>query len=88
MQHEPECQKLMDERFQAIADWKARWPKHCTSCNGTGLRSRAELSDDEEPCPDCVGSGKCGRCAVQLDQCECGWDDSMPGEPECTCVGF
>jgi hypothetical protein len=54
----------MEEREQQRAEWRAKWPHHCTKCEGAGGFDYPGSWDDPpdyEPC-DCVLDNMCPRC--------------------------
>jgi hypothetical protein len=87
--------KGQDKATAKIFKSRKKWPKACVKCGGDGglMSDDNEESDDIDdividPCPDCLGQGKCPRCAVKLPA---GWkekvikmadpeDDSDPAE--------
>ncbi len=96
--HHPKCSSIVyyldQQRDEArhereVAEYTAKWPKHCTACGGRGGASSysREHGPDMDFCGTCVESGVCPRCGEEtLDMIEetyedyfkcsaCGWDD-------------
>lgn len=54
-----------------------KYPKYCGTCIGWGVLYDRN-GDKTGICPDCVGQGKCPRCATDLANrsCpSCGWKE-------------
>lgn len=53
-------------RTAASEAYRAKWPKHCRSCSGTGHVDASDpsvgLFNAYDDCPNCVEAGVCGRC--------------------------
>jgi len=69
------------------AEWAARWPQHCRSCEGAGAFTvQCGEEADGEPCEDCQGimacCPRCGAVGVSIFQswpCRgCGWTYGGP----------
>lgn len=92
--HTAQCVLATAKRAAEIDAWKKRWPLHCTSCMGEGIKYYPATQwepSDEEPRDCCYGIGVCPRCSVMMSQdhedvpekCpSCGW---QPDEEDCMC---
>lgn len=86
--HTPECKRTQAIQTETLKEWRERWPGYCGHCSGWGQFSYPATYEDPggaDPCDDCVGSGKCGRCGTtglpEEGPCsKCGWnyDDGLP----------
>lgn len=84
MVHNDAC----NERQKAVETFKAKHPKHCTTCGGSGAwysHGSRDEPPDGGPC-GCVEAGKCPLCASDVRMIEtehadyskcdtCGWDE-------------
>lgn len=79
-----DCLKYQDRAVVEAAEWRERWPNHCSHCGGFGESSGPRLSYDWEPC-GCVLDGVCPRCGdgnlgdddkVPCSSCRWNWGNS------------
>ena len=76
----------MTTMIQKEKDAKAKYPKHCDHCYGSGIAISIHFPGESwmggeelgDICPKCVDKGICPRCAITLnfpDGCDsCDWD--------------
>lgn len=102
IEHTEKCLAARAKEREALAAYEYKWPNFCRRCGGTGedawIENQAPAGGCHwgmmmsEPCPHCIGQGKCPRCGVEgqnnFEDCEtlkcfaCGWDEGMAGAPE------
>ena len=69
-----ECKRNRARAEQLRQEWKEKWPKYCTKCEGwggfwysfdpspAGVSLSSGTLEDFDPCPDCYENGICPRC--------------------------
>lgn len=97
VEHSKSCLDEQARHRTEVEAWLARWPGYCEECQGRGGRTihydpspaGVALSpgwmSEFEPCDECVGAGRCGRCGAPMTEADkacaaCGWScgDGLP----------
>lgn len=89
--HTAECTAQTAKYWQLDAEYRAKWPNHCTHCLGYGGHYYPDTRYEPggfEPCDYCYGIGICPRCAQPMGPVGVDSYDWVEDHSNCTRCGW